>query len=217
MPHGLIKLWYWQVKTIIPDATWPYKALILTGKNHGKAYIRIWRYRCDVDVNIARFIMWYLPLIFTLWRRLIYKVNIWSGRIRLLCAAQSLGSTCMYVRYYSETCLQGWLKYPREIVPRWQVSLHDRCPYMTGVPTWQVSLHDRCPYMTSVLTSQVSLHDRCPYMTGVLTWQVSLHDRCPYMTGVPTWQVSLHDKCPYIAGSSTWGRLALFWGSVPGL
>ena len=46
------------------------------------------------------------------------------------------------------------------------MSLHDRCPYMTGVPTW----------------------------TGVSTWQVSLHDRCLYMTGVPTWQVPFHHR-----------------------
>ena len=87
-------------------------------------------------------------------------------------------------------------------VPTWQIP-ERMCPYMTGVPTWQVSLQDRCPYMTGDPTRQVSLHDRCPYMTGVPTRHMSLHDRCPYTTGVPTRQVSLHNRCPYMTGVPT--------------
>ena len=45
-------------------------------------------------------------------------------------------------------CYQGTLSQNRVLsAPCWW------CPYMTGVPIWQVSLHDRCPYMTDVVSS----------------------------------------------------------------
>ena len=59
---------------------------------------------------------------------------------------------CLCTCPYSETSLQGTLQYPR------QVSIHDRCPYMTGVHTWWVSRHNRCPYITGVHTWWASRH-----------------------------------------------------------
>ena len=80
-----------------------------------------------------------------------------------------------------------------ESVPSSQVSLHHRCPCITGVPASQVSLHHRCPCITGVPSSQVSLHHRCPCITGVPASQVSLHHRCPFITCL---QVSLHTGVP---------------------
>jgi hypothetical protein len=57
-------------------------------------------------------------------------------------------------------------------------SLHDMCPYNTGVPTKQMFLHDRCPYIC--LNMKVYLHGRC-----------SLKYRSHYQTGVPIRHVSL--------------------------
>ena len=93
------------------------------------------------------------------------------------------------------------------------VTIHDKpkarrllCVQQTqssGDPIWPVSIHDRCPYMTGVHSWQVSLYDRCPFMTGVPSWRAS------FVAGVPSWQVSLHDRRPYITGTLNMGQTRL--------
>ena len=65
---------------------------------------------------------------------------------------------------------------------------------MTGVPTRQVSLYDRCPYMTGVLSSE------CP-LIRVSSHQSVLSSECPLIR-VSSHQSVLSSECPLIRVSS---------------
>ena len=90
-------------------------------------------------------------------------------RVLSLCGERSCCVTYTQKLIQWDLCSQETPQYPRETVPSSQVSLHHRCPFITGVPSSQVSLHHRCPFITGVPSSQVSLHHRCPFITGSLT------------------------------------------------
>ena len=210
----LLALWYLIVRLTLLIGLWPsIKSHVLFSLFYCFLLLKsslAWRdcLACSTITKILTYDWYEISLLTYLARSCNWWINYLDNHVVLITyhlqiiSVQGVNVTCSTsnMQVTVITWLQGTPQYPRGSVPTSQVSLHHRCPVITGVPSSQVSLHRRCPVITGVPSSQVSLHHRCPYITGVPSSKVSLHHRCPFIKGVPTSQVSLHHMCPYITG-----------------